>query len=411
VSKVTAIIAILYFAATAPVSPVQAQTDIVVQTPDADYSFGQRITFYLQASSEVTINQANLFLRVQGQTDVTALSIPFEPGPQVSIAYAHSLAGQNLPPFAFVTYWWEVHDEAGRRQRSEERQLYYADNRYDWDNIAGQWKGARLVVHWVHGDVSFGQAALNVAIKSLNDIAWELQAPLPDDVQIYVYPSEEELRSALSLGGYNWAGGQARPELGAILVGIPNDLAAPGEMERLIPHELTHLLVYAATGRQLGRVPPWLDEGLAALNERRPDPNRQDLLEQALAQERLIPLEALCAPFSPDENAARLAYAQSASVVRYLREAYGSQVIRDLLAAYADNASCDAGVTRVLGKNLKGLDAAWRADLAGQGRAFAALKDSAVWLAFWILTVLLVLPLLGIWRQSSRSSMGGEQGV
>ncbi len=407
-SKVIAIIAILYIAVTAPVRPAQAQTGIVVQTPDADYSFGQRITFYLQASSEATINQANLFLRVQGQTDVTALSIPFEPGPQVSIAYAHSLAGQNLPPFAFVTYWWEVHDEAGRRQRSEEKQLYYADNRYDWDDIAGQWKEARLVVHWVHGDVSFGQAALNVAIKALNDIAWELRAPLPDDVQIYVYPSEEELRSALSLGGYNWAGGQARPELGVILAGIPDSPAAPGEMERLIPHELTHLLIYEAAGRRLGRVPPWLDEGLATLNELRPDPDRQALLEQAEEQGTLIPLEALCAPFPADVEAARLAYAQSASVVSFLREEYGSRVIRELLAAYADNATCEAGVSRVLDKRLGGLDAAWRADLTRQGQLSIALNDSTLWLALWLLTVLLAAPLVGVLRRRDRGQERGD---
>jgi hypothetical protein len=181
-------------------------------------------------------------------------------------------------------------------------------------------------------------------------------------------------------------------------------------MERLIPHELTHLLVYQATGRTSGRVPTWLDEGLALLNERRPDPNRQALVEQAVSQDRLFPLEALCAPFPADENAARLAYAQSASVVNYLREEYGSQVIRDLLAAYADDVSCEAGVSRVLHKSLDGLDSAWRARLTRQGQIVTALSDSAPWLALWLLTILLALPLVGAWRSGRQKTVaqGGE---
>jgi hypothetical protein len=169
-------------------------------------------------------------------------------------------------------------------------------------------------------------------------------------------------------------------------------------MERLLPHELTHLMVYEATGRRLGQVPPWLNEGLASLNERRPDPNRQALVDEALAQGRLYTLEALCAPFPVDLSAAQLAYAQSASVVAYLRDKYGSQMIRDLLAAYADNASCDAGVNRVLGISLGDLESAWRARLTGQGPTERAFNSGAVWLALWLLTALLALPLVGVLR-------------
>jgi hypothetical protein len=279
--------------------------------------------------------------------------------------------------------------------------LYYADNRYDWQFLQDEGRGVSWEVYWVQGDVVFGQTALNVATQAFDEIYRELRAPVPGVVRIYIYPSEEDLRSALNLAGYEWAGGQARPELGAILTGIPDTLAAPSAMERLIPHELSHLLVYEASGRIVGRVPPWLNEGLSSIHERRPDPDREALLEQALAQDRLFPLEALCAPFPMDEGAARLAYAQSASVVHYLREEYGSQVIRDLLAAYADNASCEAGVNRALGKSLKGLNLAWLGHMTRQGEIVVALNESGVWLAFWLLTALLVLPLVGVLRGSN----------
>ncbi len=125
-------------------------------------------------------------------------------------------------------------------------------------------------------------------------------------------------------------------------------------------------------------------------------------MTEALAEGRLLPLEALCAPFPPDEEAARLAYAQSASVVRYLREEYGNQSIRELMAAYAEGFGCEEGVNRVLGVGLHGLDSAWRAHVTSQEPVAVALTDSAPWLALWLLTALLALPLLGLLRGNLR---------
>jgi hypothetical protein len=398
VFRVAIAIIALVIVGTVAVSPARAQTEIDAEVPDADYGFGQHITFHLRATSPTTITEVNLFFRVGGQSDTVAVSVPIDPGAKIAVDFPYSTAGQELPPFAIITYRWDIHDESGLQQQTEEKLLYYADNRYAWRSVADQQRGISWEVYWVQGDVVFGQTALNVAVKALDDIYRELKVSVPGVIRIFIYPSEEDLRSALNLAGYEWAGGQARPELGVILVGIPEGRAAPGEMERLIPHELTHLLVYEAAGRKTAAVPPWLNEGLASLNERRPDPNRQALVDQALTQDRLFPLEALCAPFPAEENAARLAYAQSASVVHFLREEYGSPVIRDLLAAYADNASCEAGVTRVLGKSLEGLDTAWRAHLTSQGQVITALNDSVPWLALLVLTALLALPFLGVVR-------------
>jgi hypothetical protein len=399
-TAVTSIIITLFLVTALTAPPARAQDGINVALSEADYSFGQHITFHLQVTSASSvITEVNLFFRVQGQSDVVAVPLPIEPGQTVALDYAYSLVGQNVAPFASLTYWWEIYDLAGARARSEDKSLYYADNRYQWQFTEDESQNVHWGVYWVEGDIVFGRTALNVAIQALDEIQAELNTPVPGDIRIYVYPSEEDLTSALSLSGYDWAGGQARPELNAILVGISNDLSAPGEMERLIPHELSHLLVYQAMGQRLGLVPPWLDEGLASLYELRPDPNRQELVQQALDQDQLFSLETLCAPFPTDEEAARLAYAQSASVVSYLRDQYGNQVIQDLLTAYADGASCDVGVTRVLGKNLKGLETAWRAHLSQRGQAFVAVQQNIVWVVLWGLVTLLALPFVGVWRK------------
>jgi hypothetical protein len=387
---------------------VEAQTGKVAEVSNADYSFGEHVTFHLTATAPVTITEVNLLLRVAGQSDTLVFPVSFDPGPQVAIDFPYNVATGQIPPFATVSYRWEIRDLDGEQRETEEMLLYYADNRYKWRSAADDQKGISLELYWLEGDVVFGRDALNAAVNALDEIYQELRAPVPGVIRIFVYPSEDELRSALDLTGYEWAGGQARPDLGVVLVGVPDGPGAQGEVERLIRHELTHLLVYEASGRARGRVPPWLDEGLATLKGRRADPNRDALLEQALAEDRLLPLVALCAPFSTDEDAARLAYAQSANLVHYIGEEYGSQAIRDLLAVYADGASCEAGVNQVLGKDLEGLDSAWRAYETRQEPVAVALNDSSPWLLLWLLTAVLALPLLGVIRGSVRSKGDGS---
>jgi hypothetical protein len=404
VKRCSATIAALLIAAIGFARPVQAQTRIAGQAPAADYSFGQHITFHLQVDGPNEIVKVNLFFSVQGQNDVTVVPmIPdvVEPASRLDIDFRFSLAERYIPPFSTLTYWWKVQDRNGLEWTSKEQLLYYADNRYHWQSQPQEHEDVTLEAYWVQGDLVFGQHALNIAVEALDRITQELKAPVPGVIRMFIYPSEQDLRSALSLAGYPWAGGQARPELGVILVGIPEAYAS-GEMERLIPHEMAHLLVYEATGRRAGLVPPWLNEGLATVYQGVPDPDLDALVEQAQRQGRLFPLEALCAPFPADEDAARLAYAQSASVVYYLREEYGSQVVRDLLAAYADGASCEAGVNRVLGKNLEGLQSAWLGQLTRRGQFAVVLQDSSVWLVLWFLTALLALPLVGMWSHNKR---------
>jgi len=191
-------------------------------------------------------------------------------------------------------------------------------------------------------------------------------------------------------------GGQAHPELGVIVVAIPFKEGYTSRMMRYIPHEITHLLVYqTVTPTGYRYVPAWLDEGLATANERLPTPEYAMALEEARVAGELIPLENLCVPFSPDSHTALLAYAQSGSVVRFIRERYGAEGIRALLAAYTNGASCARGVQEALGVSLSGLETAWRASLEPQAPWRAWVEQIDVWIGLWLLSLLVSVPMIG----------------
>ena len=133
-SRVVILVVALVLAPTIVFYPAQAQTPIVAEVPAADYSFGQHITFHLRASAPATLTEVNLLFEVQGQPGTNIVPILFEPASEIHIDYAHSLVGRNVPPFATITYWWELRDANGAQQLTAKELLYYVDNRYEWQH-------------------------------------------------------------------------------------------------------------------------------------------------------------------------------------------------------------------------------------------------------------------------------------
>jgi hypothetical protein len=368
-------------------------SDITVVESEASHSFAQQITFTLQIASDAEITQVYLFFHATGDERTETVDLTIEE-PSREITHVHDLRSFPLPPFARVAFWWQIEDAAGNTLTTEPQHLEYTDNRFHWEQLSA----GGITVHWIEGqgDPAFGQAALDVARVSVEEINAELRAPAPESVIMYIYDTQQNLDAAMVLTGRNWAGGQAHPDLGVIVAAIPNEQGYTSRMNRYIPHEITHLLVYqAVTPASYKHVPEWLDEGLATANERLPDPDYALSLAEAREERRLFPLEELCVPFSPDPYAAFLAYAQSGSVVQFIREQYGAEGIRALLAAYANGASCAGGVQEALGVDLGGLETAWRISLEPQSPWKVWVEQIGVWVGLWLLMLLVAVPMLG----------------
>lgn len=382
-----------------PASSAFAADGITVIESGVNHSFAQQVTFTLQATSDTAISQVHLFFRTADGERAKSIDTAVEPAREVSVNYVHDLRRSPLTPFTVVTFWWQIEDTAGNSLITEPQQFEYTDNRFRWKQLSTH----GLTVHWIegHGDPAFGQTALDIARASVEEINAELRAPVPEPIAIYIYDAQHNLDAAIVLTGREWVSGQAHPELGVVIVAIPFEEGYTSHMMRYIPHEITHLLVYqAVTPAGYRYVPEWLDEGLATANERLPTLEHVMALEEARTQMQLLPLRDLCAPFPPDPRTALLAYAQSGSVVQFIRDRYGAGGIRALLAAYADGASCTGGVQEALNVSLSGLETAWRASLEPQAPWRALVEQIGVWVALWLLSLLVTVPMIaGLRRQ------------
>jgi hypothetical protein len=171
------------------------------------------------------------------------------------------------------------------------------------------------------------------------------------------------LRVALPPNSAEWIGGGASPELGIIHAAIAPGQSSPSEIRRIIPHEMSHMIVYQASLNPYNHPPLWLDEGLAVHNQETPDVRFRPLVKNAVDTGTLIPLRALDSPFPLSADQALLSYAESESVVNYIITAYGSKTIGALVAAFNDELSYNQIVQRVLNKSIDDLDKEWKASL------------------------------------------------
>ena len=163
------------------------------------------------------------------------------------------------------------------------------------------------------------------ALDLLESAYWRVGTALytfPDGVITVVLYTEEQFRDTTR--SPSWA---AASYDGRIRIPMRGALdQAPGELERVLTHELTHAMIRAIAPRG---VPTWLNEGLAVMFE--PDGSRWAgaTLEASRGRIRLGDLAGSFDALSG--NQARVAYAESADAARRLFDQVGGAGVVALL--------------------------------------------------------------------------------
>ncbi|MGB8212609.1 MAG: peptidase MA family metallohydrolase [Anaerolineales bacterium] len=370
------------------VQPVRAQSAVALQNVGVTYTFGGQVTFSAKVQTQASIQAAYLLFQVENEQNTRI--IPLAIAADGTAVYQYSAQNGLLRPFSRVNFWYQLLLSGGGKFDSQHYSFQYNDNRYPWQTLEGS--GLRL--HWYAGDVSFGQAALDAAQSGYQAIQAVLPVPAGDPIDIYVYASSTDVQNTLNLGGATWVGGHASPDLGVVLVSIAPGETQGIEMERQIPHELAHVVLYRLTGAAAyANLPNWFSEGFASNMEQYPDADYTQVLTVSTRNQALIPMADLCGPFPTDASGAILAYAESNSFVRYLHETYGTSSLQALIQAYTDGLTCDQGVTRAIGLPLAQLDLQWRQAALGEKVAGLAFQNLLPFLV--LLVFMLIIPL---WR-------------
>jgi hypothetical protein len=363
------------------------QGGIEVENATVAVDFGKTITFAAKIKSPLPIKQVSLLFRGAKETVTRVETVQVAEDGSVSFTYDASL--NMFPPFSSIVFWFQATLADDKTYTSAPISFPYNDKRFPWRDTTR----ANVTVHWYAGDDAFGAAALDAAGKGMLAMSEFISISLTDPVDIYIYSNISDLQNTLMLGGQEWVGGHADPEIGVVLVAIAPGANQSIEMETMIPHELTHVMLYRSLGNKYSSQPAWLLEGIASMMELYPNPDYAHALEVASNKDSLLPFNSLCDSFPTDAGNVYLAYAQSQSFVRYIRETYGISGLGRLTNSYGDGFPCELGATNALGTPLSQLDARWRENVLGQNTAGVAARNLSPFILLMILV--LVVPIWG----------------
>ena len=368
-------------------APLQT-SDIQVVDPTVSYHFGEDIDFQARIIPSDSTCTADIFFQPAGDEVHVGTA---EVDNQGIASYHFSLQTGAIRPFARITYWLRFRTADGYEYTSPMFWFDYVDNRFDWQDLAD----GPIRVHWIRGDVSFGQAVLNTAQKGLDEIQRIVPLTPNQPIDFYVYPDISDLQAALQLGGQDWVAGSASPDLGVVLISIQAGPDQRLELERQVPHELAHTLLYQATGSGYSNIPVWLSEGIASLAELYPNPDYQRSLDVARDSGGLLSIASLCTSFPKDASGAFLAYAEATSFTRYLQKNYGTSGIQAMIRKYVDGLGCSEGVDAALGVSLAQLEFRWQNDSLKAQPGRAAWMRLLPYLALFLLVITLpMIPVL-----------------
>lgn len=335
---------------------------VILSEPEIE--FPDSITFNIEAESDAEISKIILRYRVDRLNlfPVTNVAFPeFEPGNSVKTGWTWDMKKSGgLPPGAGLEYWWSIEDVQGNSVETSPAELSFDDGHHSWKGLTRE----QITLLWYHGDDSFARSLINAALQALDRLVEDTGAELEGKVKIYIYADSQDLREAL-IYPQEWTGGVAFTGFGTIAIGIsPRNLDWEKEG---IAHELAHLAVHQMTFKGYGvDLPAWLDEGLAMYAQGELAPGFQSILDKAISDDELFSAKSLCSSFPTQDDAARLAYAQSYSLVEYLLEEQGGQKkMLELLSAFQQGSGYVEALDKAYDLDVEQLDTLWRQYIGG----------------------------------------------
>ena len=375
-------------------NPVDASSPAKVSFEDVAvfYQFGIQATFQARLNSTLPVSEVVLLIQSGTQSPINQSLNLTENN---DVIYQLDLQKNSIRPFGLVDYWFKGRLTDGTTFESDRFSFDYIDNRFEWQSTTDN----RFEVFWNSADLALGDTVLQVALDGLRSAVSYLPISPPLPIRIFIYSSGKDLQDALQLGRLTWIAGHASADLNLILISLPPTIEQRLELERLLPHEIMHILLYQVTGDQYSNTPTWLSEGLASLAEIYPNPDYSRSLDQAAQDSTLLPMVGLCDEFPTEASLALQAYAQSASFVRFLSDQFGISKLQTILQKYADGMDCESAVSVVYKTDLNKLESRWKQEVLGVNVNALALRKLSPY--FFLAAIILLPPLIvvGVYRR------------
>lgn len=364
------------------VSSAKADSALRVDNVVYDYIFAKNL--HISASLPQASEIKNISLII-GPDNQQTRQVPFTMSADNRIDVNYDLSMSGFAPFSRIYYWFEAEIKNGSINTSPSYWFDYVDNRFSWKNSESN----LFTIYWVTGDAAYGQKLQQLARSGLEQATRLLPVVPETPVQIYVYPDDISLQTVLTMNSQDWVNGHAILSSNRILVVDKQPVEDLTDLERIIPHEIMHLLEFQVTGENYNNSPAWLLEGLSTQAELYPNPERERDLTISITDKTLKPLSELCSGLSQDPAQQGIDYAHSSAVVGFIQHNYGNQVFMKMLENASSGMDCESNIQSSLGISTQQLDNDWQNSLKPKNVFFSSIPIATIlWIAIPVILVL-----------------------
>ena len=184
----------------------------------------------------------------------------------------------------------------------------------------------------------------------------------------------------------------AVPQRNLMVIDYTKMNTAPFSLASIMKHELCHLLLHNQVKN--GRLPRWLDEGIAQLTS---DgiaeimmSRKGSILNKAVLSNNLFSLRVLSQSFPMDKESLLLAYEESKSFVEFINHEFGRKGIQNLLGHLQTGNEIDEAVLKSFAISLDELERRWHIHLRKKITWFTYLANNLYTILFFVAALITI---------------------
>ncbi len=239
-------------------------------------------------------------------------------------------------PFIPIHIRWSVSDDKGNFEISPEESIVGQDPRYEWQKLDST--PLSLTIYWHDRSADFGERIFTAAEEAVEKMELEFGARPEEPITVLIYNSSAELIGYLDSFSET-VGGQAFSDLGLTIQVVEDDFFMDTWISDVIPHEISHLYFYQATGGEKVNMSywpaAWLNEGLAQINTYGIDQKKLDDIHWELKNSQWLPtLQYLSVNFGMNDEYTDIDYKIAYSVTCFLITEFGKDQVAAILKEY-----------------------------------------------------------------------------
>ncbi len=273
-----------------------------------------------------------------------------------------------IPAGADFEWRWEFVTTDGERFETEPQIWRYEDPRFEWESLTS---GDLEVVYY--DDRGVAEQMLSEGLLALEEISPFLGLDELIPIKVYVWANPSDAREVERIESESF-------EESVITGGtrVLADLVHIYQPSRwVVRHELTHVLTKLAGEGPYGDLPAWLDEGMATIAEGDWLDRRGGALRYAINNDLVLSLRSMESP-SNIPGYVDIFYGQSAAIVLFLLEEYGTEAMNDLFQIFKEGSSVEDALQTVYGLGRTEVDNAWRDSVGLPPRDEEADRSTAI---------------------------------